>query len=1504
MTKDVRTAYPLIAHELDDQDPSTQQHRTLLEFLRTWSIGKLIAIVGSGSSIVYGYDSWDDFIEQLAAKLIEFASHKDSHRLMKPSGKKICRTILSKPNSGLKPYEKLNVCDAVVECLETEGHTALQEQLVAWFRRREAYRWRHFNETRPLRKLKGDLWIASSEGIRSATSLRANPQLRGIKQNEHLPPDLSKMLELLPIDRPVFRELRGNKKQTLIPATYDERIAAARNLCDPLRVLRSRLNIRRFATFNYDLEIESLLEDQDYPYNSLTDDKNHDPHLISESRIGGTARSISLSPRNAAELIALAAIPSTANDLIVHIHGAITRPDEMVVTQSNYNRLYFERYQNRLAFEDAQNLMFGGNAVIFVGFGMNEEDLMRPLRYLSANLKNRPLYALMPQYETEEKAKALAHKIKSNYGVNVVIYGLSKASIDQLHVVRAANGKRIKHPLETTTPDFISLGEELENIRKVVESHGSFGGLLNPRLIPRLRHYPAYRIILDYLVGQNKKKPCLDKDKRKVFSAFLQSIAISTALNQALEYFQDTVRLWHNGFSIDHEASHPHHPPLGSKQIGADRDDYGRVKLPPHHLPENRIRNRRHGAPAAPRVGQINSLYEKIKDKQVAVLRFSPGAGKGSFVSQVRSLEKAHNPKDSRKIRIISIDHSLRAKMVLIDVIRNLGSTRLLCLNNADHLLDLKAERPKNIFTLKFLNALKDELGRPQPIKAEEESKKELNAKGSGGAKSSEEKGIRILLLTHSESAYRTYVEFFGCHAQSIEDGDGANAGILPLTVEKAYSNYLKGADTLNHVLQHSRWSNILLENVLASPLFGDDEAKRDFCIRCNSRLDSKTFGVDKKYQRSVFCGIVLEQVQNVAEYAADENQRKLIVVQNVILKWMHAITFAVDDRTIKRIPEIRRLIENPDKSSNRYSFKGRIFKGDVVKTAIQQLQVYGLIYALDLPPGHPERYVLHGAVRQYLSHRRGLSLEEASARDWQSVTLPLTLTDSAPMPSEEDYAATIELFNEFVRGNASSTSAHGLTSFWNYPVEDRIVLRSAYAVLKNGLNLQIAMRAGLVYPDQSPKPSRSVLSRYLGQLARLRSAALADDLSTGNHSDNKRKDNHTSSTAVIYWQDKVWLLNEMGVVRFLQGNVHDAVMIFRRIIASIESESSDKRWLSDQKGGSHDPMLLPRLSINLALALIERARFIDAENTLNRVFSLLRDLETEDRLAEDEANRDQKAAGNSTAQSESLKNKQPPKQDSKQFLYCENPEFRLIKALALACKAQIDLLTARVESAQSCITRALDLLADAHPLAARAWLHHVRSDIALASHDFVNARKQRTLALAAARGAQRPDLILSFEVAEIEYDLRNAGFSRESVLSALSRLKELESTATALGSYKVRAGILLIRARALLTIEQAESARQAVIDAISLAQSNGLRLRRMHGLVLLVAVMAMRGEREPAKKLLASVKLAATRSRYVRAVVEIEALEQSIDIDGGIPSWAGFVSDFTRASQSHLPKK
>ncbi|MBN8214030.1 MAG: SIR2 family protein [Xanthomonadales bacterium] len=1393
--KDDAIAGALVEHELDASDPSEQRTRAILQLFRWLAIGKTIAVVGSGASVVYGYPDWKELVDEIC-KLFETSNYKPTENAERNFNSLIQTLRDDQQRRGAPPKkepkpgpehnpllnrdEQLALCDALAMCLTKEDRSKYETSVAKLFSRSNRYyRRSDLLMNHPL----GDQLQALLSGL-PLLDERDSP-----KASDLIPADIVELVDSLPIDGcPELKPATSGK---------NELINAPRNLLDPLSELRSRIGIHRFVTFNYDLEIEALLEDIDYPYDELTRtvktedliaDKADKPDRTSESRIGGAAHSISLSPENAPDLITIAAVPSSANDLVVHVHGAATRPSDMVLTPSNYNAMYYDEHPFRRGFEDARRLLFGGNAVLYIGFGLSEEDAMRPLRYLSANLKNRPLFALMPLLSNENRARAFELKIKTNYGVNVITYGRGFSEIPGIW-----KQNNTPHPLSHIDKKFISLGAELQNLREsflpadgeTVSKDRLRKGLENLRdnskSFPRLHHGNAIaRELAKILLEEILRSPAkLQPKKAEAFVKKLSAMATTIALNNAVEYMQSVTRGWQTQLHLWPPPGTDYAPEIG-KHYGAVH----RVALAPDTP----------GLSDKSDVNKIGNLLPSTKASTgVRIVLIESGKGRGTYFTLLKKhAESKHD------WRAISLGYTMRGTTVLSDVLAKLNNIRVLCLQDADCLLAHSHPQPATLFLAKFLSALRE---------------KSLS--------SAKKAGLHLILIVRSRRSAEIFAKFF-------EEKPGKPQIISPLQIHSAehlkqiggerWAQFSNKYGRLAEAMTQSRWAFLAMNGAYQN--LEGVRGLKGFLEICNYSLDGRLFSIDKKHHQAALCEVLLEERHRLIQRSMDIDKRNQIIVENIILKWMYAIPIPIDWITVQNIPEIKKLKEDVS--------LGHRVDDSTIANALSALKIYRFIFEIEydintLQPSEKSRYILHSAMRQLLGYRRGFSLDAPLARDQNSVCLSLMLMDGGPMLSAEDFASTCDLFDKLIALTPTQ--------------ENRVAIRSAYALIRATIHTQSAMRAGLV--AEPIDYSRSALHAHLRRLARLRS------LSRRNH---VIVEDPPAPRPALYAEDELWLLNELGVVRYLQGNMHDAVFALRECMGAAERIKIGGRSMADI-----DPSLRPRLSINLALCLIERARFHDADSLVSKALHGL--------LAQGKD--------------------------------AENPEYLLLLALLLGCRAQIQLLTAQLDSARATVKDAIPIIEKLGALGAQAWLHSVEASAALAREAHEDADKAISLALAAARGAHRPDLVLSLELSAIDIELSTSGYNRETVFVSLTRLENLERSALRLGSHRSRCAAMLIRGRALLTIAQMEPARETIIEAISIAQLNGMRLKRISGLILLVALMAQRGEHEPARRLLQSVKLAANRARYVRAVADIERLQQAMEIEGGVPQWAGFVSDF-----------
>jgi tetratricopeptide (TPR) repeat protein len=204
---------------------------------------------------------------------------------------------------------------------------------------------------------------------------------------------------------------------------------------DPLQLLVNRLGVRRFITTNYDLDIEQMMLDRGYQLRSTTAETTSGNNFIAESvnAMEARARDFVFQEERAAHLIDFAVQDGRFALDVIHLHGRATDGDDIVATEADYQRLYLRdesrKGRGRDLLDGAINLAFRGNALLFVGNGMGEDDLLRPLRHFMSegpSGRESDAIALLPdskgaQSRLEEKATLLRR-----YGVYTIHFGRGK----------------------------------------------------------------------------------------------------------------------------------------------------------------------------------------------------------------------------------------------------------------------------------------------------------------------------------------------------------------------------------------------------------------------------------------------------------------------------------------------------------------------------------------------------------------------------------------------------------------------------------------------------------------------------------------------------------------------------------------------------------------------------------------------------------------------------------------------------------------------------------------------------------------------------------------------------------------------------------------------------------------------------------------------------------------------------------------------------------------------
>ncbi len=202
------------------------------------------------------------------------------------------------------------------------------------------------------------------------------------------------------------------------------------------RALWFELGIRRYATANYDFELErvGMLADLTADDESKVHDRRSTFELLRQlwrersdnflwdlgsGRIrrvfddGWAIESDLLNRERIDRMIEFAVGTDDVDGHIMHLHGRACNWHSMILTQRDYDALYRRNDLNRVPFEFARRMMMGGNPILFVGLGMKEQELNSEMQEFISNApyqRAAPTFLLWSGADLEDherKAKRL-----------------------------------------------------------------------------------------------------------------------------------------------------------------------------------------------------------------------------------------------------------------------------------------------------------------------------------------------------------------------------------------------------------------------------------------------------------------------------------------------------------------------------------------------------------------------------------------------------------------------------------------------------------------------------------------------------------------------------------------------------------------------------------------------------------------------------------------------------------------------------------------------------------------------------------------------------------------------------------------------------------------------------------------------------------------------------------------------------------------------------------------
>lgn len=396
---------------------------------RTLSIGNLIAYVGSGTSMAYGRVSW----RQLAVNVASAALHDTSANSHSPSSTSI-RTLLtetlkyvrknSADRDGILPMFEL-AQSLYLACGKPQGLMKAIESQV----KNDVVHLAQFlpeKETIPDKPYTltaiSDLTRSrnfSGQPISQTIAKKFLKRKGHLIAHRYLAPQQRFILEYLAL--PTAEQVKLHN-QTPTPAQRSEIVPAER---DPIGTLLKTLRIHRYLTLNYDREIERLFEDGGMTVlNTNLPPRGLNLNDQTTNPLSPKYQSFVLDDDTAGDLVAFSLNDTREEYTTFHLHGQ--GQVNLVVTEADYRRRYARSFPRTSLLESASRLTLSCNPLLFLGVGMSEEDVLRPLRQIVDNTAVHPdrlVVALLPAPNSEKEALQPI-KLFHRYGIYTIGYGI------------------------------------------------------------------------------------------------------------------------------------------------------------------------------------------------------------------------------------------------------------------------------------------------------------------------------------------------------------------------------------------------------------------------------------------------------------------------------------------------------------------------------------------------------------------------------------------------------------------------------------------------------------------------------------------------------------------------------------------------------------------------------------------------------------------------------------------------------------------------------------------------------------------------------------------------------------------------------------------------------------------------------------------------------------------------------------------------------------------------
>jgi SIR2-like domain len=325
--------------------------RALLEFNRALNSGRVIAFTGAMTTQGFGYGDWVELSNRFATEFLG--------------------EVLANDQSVIK----------------SENLNSTKHRVVGWASAPHAP-----YDRRVALSMIGEL----VDQLDVAHPLDAKQKAKSGKDLELCGPRDAHSSRLEKLELKLAQHFRGTPEQLL----YEPGAA--------IKSIWRDIGINRFATLNYDFELERLLmltgkECEDAPFAKLSE--LHEAGALfwgkESSRIsrilpnGRTVESDIVVRERVDRFIDFAVGSDDAEQHILHLHGRADDQKSMIFSYRDYDRHYRRSDMHRSPFEYGQRIMMGGNPILFIGLGMSEAEINRTLEDF---ISNSPYHRTAPTF--------------------------------------------------------------------------------------------------------------------------------------------------------------------------------------------------------------------------------------------------------------------------------------------------------------------------------------------------------------------------------------------------------------------------------------------------------------------------------------------------------------------------------------------------------------------------------------------------------------------------------------------------------------------------------------------------------------------------------------------------------------------------------------------------------------------------------------------------------------------------------------------------------------------------------------------------------------------------------------------------------------------------------------------------------------------------------------------------------------------------------------------------